>query len=95
MKTLCLWVYNCGTTNKRKPDQIGVVGNIDITLSMIFYSRIIFGRVCDLLILHLIFADSEIEDTDNESDDNRGCVCVILWTRSVRFWSAILTAITD
>ena len=36
------------------------------------------GCVCDLLILHLIFADSEIEDTDNESDDNRGCVCVIL-----------------
>ena len=36
------------------------------------------GCVCDLLILHIIFADSEIEDTENESDDNRGCVCVIL-----------------
>lgn len=25
------------------------------------------------------FSNSEIEYTDNEGDDNRGCVCVILW----------------
>lgn len=39
----------------------------------------------DLLILPFHFSDSEIEYADNEYDDNRGCVCVILWTCSISF----------
>ena len=38
--------------------------------------------------------DSEIEDTDNDSDDNKGCVCVILWTCSINLYSTILAATT-
>ena len=35
---------------------------------------------------------SEIEDTDNDSDDNKGCVGVILWTWSINFYSTISVA---
>ena len=49
--------------------------------------------VCDLLTFHSFFPpDSEIEDTDNDSDDNKACVCVILWTYSIDFYSTISAA---
>ena len=38
--------------------------------------------------------DNEIEDTDNDSDDNKGCVCVILWTCLINLYSTILAATT-
>ena len=49
--------------------------------------------VYDLLTFHFFFhPDSEIEDIDNDSDDNKGCVCVILWTCSINVYSTISAA---
>ena len=65
------------------------------TLAIANWGKHAHYAVVFMICLHFIFffhPDSEIEDIDNDSDDNKGCVCVILWTCSINFYSTISAA---